>query len=323
MEEQVKNIHYDWKYEALRNFLKFAKWAMIILFILYVLYVLLGYAPIWLLSMVIGAVLFAIPSYIFIKTFFKVNYLIFLHVDLEKRLTTPFFVPRKLIVDGEWELDGVKTRYKSIECVIDDEEINRIFRECEKIAKKIEDLEEKKIHLEALKHIILKELPYKKTYKRWKLYNLFGFNIIAKYPILEKFPVLVLKKNNHKRYSEIILELNKIKNRVRELKAEKNNLLMQLEWTGIEGGEIYFIDEINKKAKKIQLSPLHQTSDLELQLNKHKFSELKTKLSSMIKEYARLKINYDDNVLLKAVELVEDIDNDESVRNLEGENGQP
>ena len=115
----------------------------------------------------------------------------------------------------------------------------------------------------------------------------------------------MLKKNNHKRYSEIILELNKIKNRVRELKAEKNNLLMQLEWTGIEGGEIYFIDEINKKAKKIQLSPLHQTSDLELQLNKHKFTELKTKLSSMIKEYATMKINYNDNVLMEAVNLLE------------------
>jgi len=53
---------------------------------------------------------------------------------------------------------------------------------------------------------------------------------------------------------------------------------MQLEWSGLEGGEIYFIDGIDKKAKKIYLSPLHQSSDLELQLNKHKFRELKEKL---------------------------------------------
>jgi len=141
MEEHEKNIqiHYDWKYEALKTFFKFAKWAVIILIVLYVLYLLLRYAPIWLLSMIIGAAIFSIPSYLFVKSFFRVDYIVFLHVDLEKRLVTPYFVPKKLIIEGEWELEGVKTRYKSVEDVIDDAEINRIFKEVEKIDMKIRD----------------------------------------------------------------------------------------------------------------------------------------------------------------------------------------
>jgi len=324
MEEHEKNIqfHYDWKYEALRNLLKFAKWAIILLTILYALYLLLKYAPIWLLCMIVGSVIFAIPNYLFIKSFFKVDYLIFLYIDLENRLITPYFVPKKLILEGEWELIGVKTRYRSENDIIDDAEINRIYCECEKIDKKINNLEEKKTYLEALRLLTFKNLPYKKTYKRWKLYNLFGFNILARYPILEKFPILIRRKEQYKRYEEIRRELLVIKQKIKDLKAEKNSLLMGLEWTGMEGGEIYFINEIDRKAKKIYLSPLHQCSDLELQLNKNKFKELRLKLSEMIKEYAVLKINYEDEILLKAVDLIEEIGKEDGDKNEERESGE-
>jgi len=310
-EKEHIQIHYDWKYMALMNLIKFAKWAVSILIILYILYLLLNYAPVWLLSMVLGAAIFAVPCYLFVRSFFKIDYLIFLHVDLEKRLIIPYYVPKKLILEGEWELEGVKTKYKSAEGMIDDAEIERIFKEAQKIDKKIRDLEEKREYLNALKLLTFKDLQYKKTYKRWKLYNIFGFNLIAKYPILERFPIIVRRKNNYKRYEEIKRELTIIKQKIKELKAAKNQLLLNLEWSGLEGGEIYFIDDINKKERKIYLSPLHQCSDLELQLNKHKIAELKAKLSSIIREYAKLKINYEDEIMLKAIDLIEELSKDE------------
>jgi hypothetical protein len=101
------------------------------------------------------------------------------------------------------------------------------------------------------------------------------------------------------------MKIEELNYMIQDLRKEKNKLLMDVEWIGEYGDSVFIADKVDKKTKKIYLAPLHACSDLELQLNKHKFNELKTKLSSMIKEYATMKINYNDNVLMEAVNLLE------------------
>ena len=113
MEGDKKNIdnityQYDWKYEAFVSFKSFLWKALKFLVVLGILYIVLSIAPFWFFMMILGAVVFFIPVYVFIKSFFKVDYLVFLHLDLEKRSITPYYFPRKLFLSGEWEIVGLK-----------------------------------------------------------------------------------------------------------------------------------------------------------------------------------------------------------------------
>ena len=183
--------------------------------------------------------------------------------------------------------------------IIDDKEIEHIFKEMEKTDIKIMNLENEKEKLkDELKFIRVNR-------KKWnigkvdKIFLKLGLKNIAKAvnpDELEKYEKSRIK---------LEMKIEELNYMIQDLRKEKNRMLMDVEWIGEYGDSVFIADKVDKKTKKIYLAPLHACSDLELQLNKHKFNELKTKLSSMIKEYATMKINYNDNVLMEAVNLLE------------------
>ena len=295
-----QNVYnYDWKWELMQNLKTALIWLLKVGAVLFVLIMLLKNAPFWLFSMVLGAMIFAVPAWVFVKSFFKVDYMIFIVADLEKKELTPYFIPAKLIKEGVWGIEGVKSKYKSMNNIIDDKEIEHIFKEMEKTDIKIMNLENEK---EKLKD----ELKFKRVNrKKWnigkvdKIFLKLGLKNIAKAvnpDELEKYEKSRIK---------LEMKIEELNYMIQDLRKEKNKLLMDVEWIGEYGDSVFIADKVDKKTKKIYLAPLHACSDLELQLNKHKFNELKTKLSSMIKEYATMKINYNDNVLMEAVNLLE------------------
>ena len=79
-------------------------------------------------------------------------------------------------------------------------------------------------------------------------------------------------------------------------------------WEGEHGGLVYLADSIDKKERKVVLSPLHATSNLELQLNSKKFMELKKYIKDLTTKYAMMKINYEDKLHEAAIDLIEEID---------------
>ena len=258
-----QNVYqYDWKWELLQTIKKYLLWALKIGGVLYILYLLLMHAPMWLISMCIGAIIFAIPSWIFIKKFFKIDYMVFLVVDLDKRELTPHFFPKKLINEGIWEICGTKSKYVSKSDIIKDDEIDKIYNECEKLEIAIGKLKEKKKKLkDELKVIRIKR---KKRYfikfeKAHYLFSKLGLHNLANI------------MNDDEKYYKTRLELeDKIKAidyEIQDLTKEKNELLKALEWEGLEGDTIYIADKIDRKSKKIYLAPIHYASHLELQLN--------------------------------------------------------
>lgn len=295
-----QNVYnYDWKWELMQNLKTALIWLLKVGAVLFVLIMLLKNAPFWLFSMVLGAMIFAVPAWVFVKSFFKVDYMIFIVADLEKKELTPYFIPAKLIKEGVWGIEGVKSKYKSMNNIIDDKEIEHIFKEMEKTDIKIMNLENEKEKLkDELKFIRVNR-------KKWnigkvdKIFLKLGLKNIAKAvnpDELEKYEKSRIK---------LEMKIEELNYMIQDLRKEKNKLLMDVEWIGEYGDSVFIADKVDKKTKKIYLAPLHACSDLELQLNKHKFNELKTKLSSMIKEYATMKINYNDNVLMEAVNLLE------------------
>ena len=287
-----QNVYnYDWKWELMQNLKTALIWLLKVGAVLFVLIMLLKNAPFWLFSMVLGAMIFAVPAWVFVKSFFKVDYMIFIVADLEKKELTPYFIPAKLIKEGVWGIEGVKSKYKSMNNIIDDKEIEHIFKEMEKTDIKIMNLENEKEKLkDELKFIRVNR-------KKWnigkvdKIFLKLGLKNIAKAvnpDELEKYEKSRIK---------LEMKIEELNYMIQDLRKEKNKLLMDVEWIGEYGDSVFIADKVDKKTKKIYLAPLHACSDLELQLNKHKFNELKTKLSSMIKEYATMKINYNDNVL--------------------------
>ena len=295
-----QNVYnYDWKWELMQNLKTALIWLLKVGAVLFVLIMLLKNAPFWLFSMVLGAMIFAVPAWVFVRSFFKVDYMIFVVADLEKKELTPYFIPSKLIKEGVWEIEGVKSKYKSMNNIIDDKEIEHIFKEMEKTDIKIMNLEnEKEKLIDELKFIRVNR-------KKWnigkvdKIFLKLGLKNIAKAvnpDELEKYEKSRIK---------LEMKIEELNYMIQDLRKEKNKLLMDVEWIGEYGDSVFIADKVDKKTKKIYLAPLHACSDLELQLNKHKFNELKTKLSSMIKEYATMKINYNDNVLMEAVNLLE------------------
>ena len=295
-----QNVYnYDWKWELMQNLKTALIWLLKVGAVLFVLIMLLKNAPFWLFSMVLGAMIFAVPAWVFVKSFFKVDYMIFIVADLEKKELTPYFIPAKLIKEGVWGIEGVKSKYKSMNNIIDDKEIEHIFKEMEKTDIKIMNLENEKEKLkDELKFIRVNR-------KKWnigkvdKIFLKLGLKNIAKAvnpDELEKYEKSRIK---------LEMKIEELNYMIQDLRKEKNRMLMDVEWIGEYGDSVFIADKVDKKTKKIYLAPLHACSDLELQLNKHKFNELKTKLSSMIKEYATMKINYNDNVLMEAVNLLE------------------
>ena len=295
-----QNVYnYDWKWEIIQNAKTAIIWLLKVGAVLFVLIMLLKNAPFWLFSMVLGAMIFAVPAWVFVKSFFKVDYMIFIVADLEKKELTPYFIPAKLIKEGVWGIEGVKSKYKSMNNIIDDKEIEHIFKEMEKTDIKIMNLENEKEKLkDELKFIRVNR-------KKWnigkvdKIFLKLGLKNIAKAvnpDELEKYEKSRIK---------LEMKIEELNYMIQDLRKEKNRMLMDVEWIGEYGDSVFIADKVDKKTKKIYLAPLHACSDLELQLNKHKFNELKTKLSSMIKEYATMKINYNDNVLMEAVNLLE------------------
>ena len=295
-----QNVYnYDWKWELMQNLKTALIWLLKVGAVLFVLIMLLKNAPFWLFSMVLGAMIFAVPAWVFVKSFFKVDYMIFIVADLEKKELTPYFIPAKLIKEGVWGIEGVKSKYKSMNNIIDDKEIEHIFKEMEKTDIKIMNLENEKEKLkDELKFIRVNR-------KKWnigkvdKIFLKLGLKNIAKAvnpDELEKYEKSRIK---------LEMKIEELNYMIQDLRKEKNRMLMDVEWIGEYGDSVFIADKVDKKTKKIYLAPLHACSDLELQLNKHKFNELKTKLSSMIKEYATMKINYNDNVLMETVNLLE------------------
>lgn len=327
MEEIKENqqivYNYDWKYELFQNIKRILIWLLKIGVILFVLIMLLKYAPMWLFSMVLGAVIFSVPAWLFVKSFFKVDYMIFLVVDLEKKEITPYFIPSKLIKDGIWEIVGVKTKYKSRSDVISDQEIDRIFKEIEEIDFKILKYEDR---LKKLKEE-LKLLRVKRKKKLWKvgkvdkLFLKLGLVNLAK--AVNPDACLETLESYEKSIYKIKDEINELTYKIQELKAEKNNMLLELEWIGEFGESVFLSDKIDKKSKKIYLSPLHSCSDLELQLNKHKFAELKAYIKELTVKYAKMKIDYEDKVYDAAISLIEEIEKETyNIDNIDEEKGE-
>ncbi|AEH06354.1 ATP synthase subunit I [Methanothermococcus okinawensis] len=285
MEEVKKNVdnityQYDWKYEvflSLKSFLlKFLKVAIVLI----VLYYILKFAPFWLFSILLGSIIFFFPVYLFVKSFFKVDYLVFLHVDLEKRSITPYYFPKKLFLSGEWEIVGLKKKYISrIEFAGSIKELEKLFKEVRELEaeikakeKVVDDLEKVIFYYKALKKITKKRI--KKAYRK----------AIGK------------EKTNYKEYNKIVDEYmsareryEQLKDEINELKNYKNELLESLSFTGEDGGIVWLVDRIDWENKKIFFSDVHMFSEIEFLTNANVFKEMNEKISNMYVEYSKLK----------------------------------
>ena len=292
MEEDKKNIdnityQYDWKYEAFISLKSFLWRAFKVLIVLGILYIVLSIAPFWFFMMILGAVVFFIPVYVFIKSFFKVDYLVFLHLDLEKRSITPYYFPRKLFLSGEWEIVGLKKKYISrIEFAGSIKELEKLFKEVREIEaeikakeKVIDDLEKVIFYYKALKKVTKKSI--KRAYKR----------AIGKDEI------------NFKEYNKIVDEYVNSKEKCEDLKSEvcelkhyKNELLESLSFTGEDGGVVWVVDKIDWENKKIVFSDVHMFSEIEFLTNANVFKEMNEKISNMYIEYSKLKNSFASEV---------------------------
>jgi len=209
------------------------------------------------------------PAYILMSKFFKVDYFIFLVTNLEERTITPYFIPKKLFNEGKWVIEGVRSGFRCKYGTFKDSEIDRILKEISKIDEEIGKLGREK-------EAILKDLI--STPKRFKRFRL------RKFAVSER--------------------LKDIEREIRHLKAEKNAILQELAWMGEDGLTVFVADKIDKKERKVILSPLHACSDLELKLDAKKFYELKQYVREIVEKYAKLKIDYEDRIFEMAAELI-------------------
>jgi len=300
MEEVKKNVdnityHYDWKYEAFISFKSFLWKAFRVLIVLALLYIILTVAPFWFFTMCLGAVIFFIPVYLFIKSFFKVDYLVFLHVDLEKRSITPYYFPKKLFTSGEWEIVGLKRKYISrVEFAGSIKELEKLFKEVREVEvqikakeKVMKDLEDVILYFKALKKITKKR--FKKAFR----------NALGKEDI------------NFKEYNKIVnqyIEAKKhyeeVKEEIEYLKSYKNELLESLSFMGEDGGVVFVVDKIDWENKKIIFSDVHMFSEIEFLTNANIFKEMNEKISNMYLEYSKLKNAFANEVIKTVSKLI-------------------
>ena len=275
--------------------------------------------PLYVGMNIIGFIIALPPAYWIVKKFFRIDYYVFLHSDLEKRIITPYYIPKKLFTTGKWEIEGVKAGFKSMFDEFRDSEVERILKEVEKIDKKIK---EKEGRIKAYNDRIL-ELQKKKEYFRIRVKKL---DVIPYDVSLEKGKIKNILKNTHNNVKDIVKtikkhrktkseisklyeSIGKLHDEIKDLKIEKNYILQDMAWEGEHGGLVYLADSIDKKERKVVLSPLHATSNLELQLNSKKFMELKKYIKDLTAKYAMMKINYEDKLHEAAIDLIEEIDN--------------
>jgi len=292
MEEVKRNVdnityQYDWKYEVFISLKSFLWKAFKVLIVLGILYIILSVAPFWFFMMVLGAVIFFIPTWMFVKSFFQVDYFVFLHVDLERRSITPYYFPKRLFTSGEWEIVGLKRKYISrIEFAGSIKELEKLLREVREIESEIEakekvmkDFEKVLFYFKALKKITKKRI--KKAYR----------NAIGE------------KEINFKEYNKIVNEYinareqyEQLKEEVQELKHYKNELLDSLSFVGEDGGVVWVVDKIDWENKKIIFSDVHMFSEIEFLTNANVFKEMNEKISNMYIEYSKLKNSFASEV---------------------------
>ena len=274
--------------------------------------------PLYVGMNIVGFLIALPPAYWIVRKFFRIDYYVFLHSDMEKRIITPYYIPKKLFAEGKWEIEGVKAGFKSMFDEFRDSEVERIIKEVGKLDKKIKEKEGK---IKAYNDRIL-DLEGKKEYFRIKINKL---DVIPYDVVLEKGKIKNMLKNTHNNVkniaktikkhrktkseiSKLYEHIEKTRDEIKDLKAEKNYILQDLAWEGEHGGLVYLADSIDRKEKKVVLSPLHSTSNIELQINHKKFTELKTYIRDLTSKYAKMKIDYEDKVYDAAIDLIEEIE---------------
>lgn len=252
------------------------------------------FAPMLTLYTFVGAMFFAIPTYVIVKKFFPVPYYRVYTSDLDLKKFSAYDIPQALFKKGEWEFVGTPKKFsRYIEYEGDVAEINKIAANIQKIDveiaeinKIIEEIKLKIVDFEGKRNFV-------KKFKR----------AVKKTRGLEKpnFKNYATVKETYLENKEYYLDL---KDELRDLKREKNELLESLSFEGEGAGVIYFADKIDWANKQVIFSDVHLLSDIDYLLDSEAFNKANAIASENYKNFVQLKKNQKMDVLSLTAKLV-------------------